>query len=1035
MKSALLDTLLEDDSIKSLLHKSEDLYWENPLDPNQEYCQDEMDFLCRIGFMLSNASLVSDISDLDYTENAYKLLKSFPIKLKYAENVFENTIGYDFKDKQIIYYFLLASLALKMDKTISARLNLKGFDEHFQEEETDWGKRTLYSVLKSLLLLIRKHNGFSDIREAITLIEALRNEQCEFEQNYISNMDIALQQTAALSLVGIYHVSKAVTDTAEYLINGYSTQQRRITSTIRQHIDVAIDLQNKDSRLVDFFKIIWNDLQLLIKNSIWSNTGFHDKIKQLCSQKAQNGLLELLPSQQKALADNMLNVAANAIVLQMPTSAGKTLMAEFNILITRSLRSDSKIVYIVPSRALMNQVYFDLKEDLQGLGINVERTSAAVEVDPTEDEFLISDDIDIMVTTPEKLDLLIRRQHSSVEDVSLFIVDEAHTIENGERGARLELLLTMLRRERPDAKYMLLSPFLPERGDKIKDWLGGGNAIQVDWKPSEKLVFGVHVTKRKIKYTILPTPFTPQIKEEKKFETKNSINLATPSSKKGILEYATKRFGEKGKTLLILCKGKKTANSQARTIAEWVEAEVNIDSDVTLVQKFMEEEIGCPTTYTELPGKGIAVHHAGLSEESKILIEYLIRKGKIQYVCATTTIAEGVNFPVSSVYFDTYTKGRKNTLSANDFWNIAGRAGRTMVDDIGKIILPFNDTNNITTAKGIISKSAEELTSVLAQLFVQRQDVTQKLYEDNGINQLIYTYPDSFGPLFQYFVHLLNITDSEYVADVEDLFKDTLAYTLLNDSDKETFITLCKQIYLSIQAKYISKGGALKFADKTGFSVPSVLNIMHEKSTNREISDLDSWEPDALFDRNDPNNLAQKIKVIAALKETQLGTDSIQAPFNPEIAAKLVINWVKGEKLNTISAIHPNYRKLEDITIRVSEFVSYMNSMRFKASWGLSALEGIVRGNEDEMKDSYVPSFVYYGVDNKKALAMRMLGIPRALSGCLSQIIEGDMSNYSFSQLRNNIKSMSNQTWDSMVPSSSRLSGKEWKRIVDILLK
>ena len=79
MKSALLDTLLEDDSIKSLLHKSEDLYWENPLDPNQEYCQDEMDFLCRIGFMLSNASLVSDISDLDYTENAYKLLKSFHI--------------------------------------------------------------------------------------------------------------------------------------------------------------------------------------------------------------------------------------------------------------------------------------------------------------------------------------------------------------------------------------------------------------------------------------------------------------------------------------------------------------------------------------------------------------------------------------------------------------------------------------------------------------------------------------------------------------------------------------------------------------------------------------------------------------------------------------------------------------------------------------------------------------------------------------------------------------------------------------------
>lgn len=1035
MRSALIDTLLEDASIKSLLQKSEDLYWKNPLDPNLGYCQKEIDILCRIALLLSNASLISDISDLDYIDQAYKLLKSFPIKLEYAERIFDNTIGYDFKDKQVIYYFLLASLALKMDKTISARLILKGFNEHSQEEETDWGKRTLYAVLKSLLLLIRKQKGFSDIREAITIIEALRNEQSEFEQNYISTIDITQQQTAALSLVGIYHVSKAVTSTAEYLINGYSTQQRRITSTIRQHIDVAIGLQNKESRLVDFFKIIWNDLQLLIKNSIWNNTGFHDKIKQLCSQKAQNGILELLPSQQKALADNMLNVAANAIVLQMPTSAGKTLMAEFNILITRSLRSDSKIVYIVPSRALMNQVYFDLKEDLQGLDINVERTSAAVEVDPTEDDFLISDDIDIMVTTPEKLDLLIRRQHSSVEDVSLFIVDEAHTIENGERGARLELLLTMLRRERPDAKYMLLSPFIPEGGDKIKDWLGGGNAIQIDWRPSEKLVFGVHVTKRKVEYTILPTPFTSQIIEEKKFEAKNTIDLEKPCSKKGILEFVTKRFGEKAKTQLILCKGKKTANSQAKTIAEWIDANESIDSDVALVQKFMEEEIGCPTTYTELLGKGVAVHHAGLSEESKILIEHLIRKGKIHYVCATTTIAEGVNFPVSSVYFDTYAKGRKKNLSANDFWNIAGRAGRTMVDDIGKIILPFNEKNNINTAKELISKSAEELTSVLAQLFVQREEVLRKLGENNGINQLLYTYPDSFGPLFQYFVHLLNVADSEYVADVEDLFKDTLAYTLLNDSDKETFTNLCKQIYLSIQAKYNSRNGALKFADKTGFSVPSVLDIMHEKSTNQEISNLDSWEPEALFNRNNPSNLAQKIKVIATLKETQVGTDSTQAPFNPEIAAKLLINWVKGEKIDTISAIHPNYKTLEDVTIRVSEFVSYMNSMRFKASWGLSALEGIVRGNEDEMKDSYVPSFVYYGVDNKKALAMRMLGIPRTLSGSLSQIIEGDMTNYSFSQLRNDIRAMSSRTWNSMVPESSRLSGEEWKRIVDILIK
>ena len=51
----------------------------------------------------------------------------------------------------------------------------------------------------------------------------------------------------------------------------------------------------------------------------------------------------------------MLDVYANATILQMPTSAGKTLLAEFNIIVTKSLRSDAKIIYVVPSRALVNQ--------------------------------------------------------------------------------------------------------------------------------------------------------------------------------------------------------------------------------------------------------------------------------------------------------------------------------------------------------------------------------------------------------------------------------------------------------------------------------------------------------------------------------------------------------------------------------------------------------------------------------------------------------------------------------------------------------
>ena len=71
-----------------------------------------------------------------------------------------------------------------------------------------------------------------------------------------------------------------------------------------------------------------------------------------------------------------------------------------------------------------------------------------------------------------------------------------------------------------------------------------------------------------------------------------------------------------------------------------------------------------------------------------------------------------------------------------------------------------------------------------------------------------------------------------------------------------------------------------------------------------------------------------------------------------------------------------------------------MNDIRFKTSWGLSALEGIVKGNQDEIQDSYIPSLVYYGVDSEKPLALRMLGIPRSLSFSLANIIDGELKKF-----------------------------------------
>lgn len=1027
-----IQQILNDDDIKALLNKSNQTYHLQSLCP-KDFILDssEIELSCRLAFLLIGLSFKEN-ADSKWIEYAYKLLKNIQFSRVEDFNIFDKIMGYDISDKALIYYFYLSSLALILDKTISARIDLKEYAD-FDKEEKSWEKRVFSGILKSLFFLIRKSNGFEDIRKAIFEISKLQNEQSKFEDEYLSKFDIQTQKEKALILVSLYHTSKAITETAEYLINGYE-YKKRIDNVVRQHIDIALEIMPSNIRLRDFVYIIYQDLLCLIRNSIWNGTAFQDQIKKLCTFKGSQNILELLPSQRQAMQQNLFDVYANASIVQMPTSAGKTMLAEFNIVLTKSLRKDAKVVYVVPSRALVNQVYFDLRKDLSAIGLNVERTSSASEIDPTEADFLIADDVDIIVSTPEKLDLLIRRSHSSVEDVSLFIIDEAHTIENGERGAKLELLISMLRRERPNAKYMLLSPFLPGDKEALTEWLGGGNVINVDWKPSEKIIIGLTATKKKAKFRLLQSAYSFNLYQDDEKEIKNPYPLKSTTSKDHILEFSCRHFSAKGKTELILCKGRGSANKVAEKIYGWIDDSIDSE-EIRLVQKYIDEELGCSTSFSRFLGKGVAVHHAGLSDETKLLTEHLIRQGLINFVCATTTIAEGVNFPVSTVYFDTYHRGGQNILSANDFWNIAGRAGRTLVDDFGKIILPFNTPKNIETGKSILRNGAEELTSVLAKLFVDREYILETLAKERGIEVLMYEYKESFGPIFQYFVHLLNVSDNEYAIEIDDLFKDSLVYFMLdNDRQRSKFIDLCRQIYLTIQSRYANNIGALKYADKTGFSVPSVLQIMHQKATNPAIADLDTWTVNVMFNRRNPNNLTEKIKAISELRETGLGTDDKAAPFNPELVAKMIIRWVKGDKINAISSIHPHFAA-DDADIRLTDFVSYMNQLRFKASWGLSALEGIVKGNENEMRDSYIPSYVYYGVDNNPSLAMRMLGIPRSLSLSLSQIITQPISQYSFSKLRKMINSLSLENWNELKPKHSKLTGDEWKHIVSILMK
>lgn len=110
------------------------------------------------------------------------------------------------------------------------------------------------------------------------------------------------------------------------------------------------------------------------------------------------------------------------------------MIAEFRILqaLNQFALDRGWIAYLVPTRALVNQISRQLRRDLSDLGINVEQVSPALEIDNVESELLSQknpeNEFHILVTTPEKLNLMLRQgwEAKSERPLTLVIVDEVH---------------------------------------------------------------------------------------------------------------------------------------------------------------------------------------------------------------------------------------------------------------------------------------------------------------------------------------------------------------------------------------------------------------------------------------------------------------------------------------------------------------------------------------------------------------------------------------------------------------------------------
>ncbi len=190
------------------------------------------------------------------------------------------------------------------------------------------------------------------------------------------------------------------------------------------------------------------------------------------------GIVELFPPQEDTIRAGVLE-GAN-IVLASPTASGKTLIAELCGL-KHVLEKNGKVIYLAPLRALASEKF----EDFQKYAKIRKQDGRKVSVGISTGDFDTADNwlerYDIIVTTNEKADSLLRHRAKWMDNISLVIADEVHLLNEAERGPTLEVVLARLMQVNPAIQVLALSATIGNV-DEIAGWLNA-KFIVTEWRP------------------------------------------------------------------------------------------------------------------------------------------------------------------------------------------------------------------------------------------------------------------------------------------------------------------------------------------------------------------------------------------------------------------------------------------------------------------------------------------------------------------------------------------------------------------------
>ncbi len=439
--------------------------------------------------------------------------------------------------------------------------------------------------------------------------------------------------------------------------------------------------------------------------------------------------IELWPSQLDA-ASRAVNLQDD-LVVSLPTSAGKTRIAELAIL--RCLAAGKRVVFVTPLRALSAQTEVGLQRTFLSLGKSISTLYGSIGTSDFEDDAMRKKDI--VVATPEKLDFALRSDASLLDDVGLVVLDEGHMIGLGEREVRYEVQIQRLLR-RADAasrRIVCLSAILPD-GELLEDfvkWLTSdkpGGAIKSDWRPT-RLRFGEIVWNGAAAQLNLQVgderPFVPKFLEAKLPPVGQRRKLFPCDQRELCLATAWRLISD-GQSVLIFCTLKASVEPFADAIVDLNQrgALPSIldcsEQKLATALQIGREWLGENSNILKCLRLGVAIHHGSLPTPFRKEVERLLRDGVLKVTVSSPTLAQGLNLSASALIFHSLTRNRE-VIEHSEFKNVIGRAGRAYVDVEGLILCPMFDDHAKRQAnwKTLTSKDASRsMESGLVRLVI-----------------------------------------------------------------------------------------------------------------------------------------------------------------------------------------------------------------------------------------------------------------------------------------------------------------------------